>query len=191
MPAEEPVLTFASVADWQRWLSENHSDTPAAWLRLFKKASGKQSITYDEALDTALCFGWIDGLKRSYDSESFIQRFTPRKPKSVWSKRNREHIERLIASERMQPAGLAQVERAKADGRWERAYDGQRDMTVPEDFLIAISKNKKALAFYESLSKANKYAIAWRLQTAKRPETREKRLRAFVQMMRDGKKFHP
>jgi uncharacterized protein YdeI (YjbR/CyaY-like superfamily) len=190
MPAEEPILTLDSQAAWERWLAKNHEKLSAVWLRIFKKASGKQTLTYADALDVALCYGWIDGIMRSYDEESFVQRFTPRKSKSVWSKRNRDHIERLTNEGRMKPAGIAQVDAAKADGRWAAAYDGQKDMEAPADFLAAISKNKKAFAFYESLSRANKYAIAWRLQTAKKPETRERRLKALIQMMKEGKKLH-
>ena len=189
MPTEEPVLTLDGAAAWEKWLAKNHETQPAVWLRMFKKGSGKQTLTYADALDAALCYGWTDGIMRSYDEQSFVQRFTPRKPRSVWSKRNREHIERLIKDKRMKPAGMAQVEAAKADGRWDAAYDGQKDMEVPADFLAAISKNKKALAFYESLSRANKYAIAWRLQTAKKPETRARRLTSLVQMIEEGKKL--
>jgi uncharacterized protein YdeI (YjbR/CyaY-like superfamily) len=190
MPIEEPILTLDGAAAWEKWLARHHDSASAVWLRMFKKGSGKQTLTYADALDAALCYGWIDGIMRSYDEESYVQRFTPRKPKSVWSKRNREHIERLTKEKRMKPAGMAQVQAAKADGRWDAAYDGQKDMEAPADFLAAISKNKQALAFYESLSRANKYAIAWRLQTAKKPETRERRLNALVKMIEQGKRLH-
>jgi uncharacterized protein YdeI (YjbR/CyaY-like superfamily) len=190
MPTDEPILTLDGTPAWEKWLAKHHDSELAVWLRMFKKGSGKQTLTYAEALDVALCYGWIDGIMRFYDEESFVQRFTPRKSKSVWSKRNREHIERLIKEKRMKPAGMAHVEAAKADGRWDAAYDGQKDMEIPADFLAAISTNKKALEFFESLSRANKYAIAWRLQTAKKPETRARRLTALVQMILDGKKLH-
>ena len=190
MPDEEAILTFDGSAAWELWLAKNYQQKGGVWLQMFKKASGKQTLTYDDALDVALCYGWIDGLMRSYDEESFIQRFTPRRPRSVWSKRNREKIERLIQSGRMKLSGTAQVDAAKADGRWEQAYDGQKDMEIPDDFLKALSKSKKAMAFFDALNKANRYAIAWRLQTARKPETRQRRLEALVQMMKDGKKIH-
>ena len=190
MADEVPIVSFESPAEWVRWLGENHEVSPGIWLRMFKKATGKPSINYDEALDGALCFGWIDGQKKTYDEVSWIQKFTPRRPRSTWSKRNREHVERLIAGGQMQEAGRRQVELAKADGRWDNAYDSPKDMEIPADFLKALAKSKKAKRFFDSLNKTNLYAIAWRLQTAKRPETREKRMKAILQMMEDGKKLH-
>jgi uncharacterized protein YdeI (YjbR/CyaY-like superfamily) len=191
MPDTNDVIqAFESQKDWQRWLAKNYSKSNGIWLRFFKKDSGVKSIRYDEALDEALCYGWIDGQLKKYDEKSYIQKFTPRRPKSIWSKRNREHVARLISLGKMREAGLKEIEAAKADGRWEQAYDSPSAMKVPEDFMKELSKNKKAKMFFESLNKANTYAILWRLQTAKKPETREKRMKAILEMLKEGKKFH-
>lgn len=159
-------------------------------MRLFKKDSGVATVTYAEALDEALCHGWIDGQLDKYDDKSWLRKFTPRRPKSFWSKRNIEHVNRLIDAGKMKPAGLKEVEAAKADGRWGRAYDSPSAMQVPDDFLTELSKHKKAQAFFKTLNKANTYAIAWRLQTAKRPETRAKRMQAILAMLKRGEKLH-
>jgi uncharacterized protein YdeI (YjbR/CyaY-like superfamily) len=185
-----PVITCKSQKEWHSWLDKNHSRLNGAWLRFFKKAAAVKSVNYKEALDEALCYGWIDGQANSFDEESWIQKFTPRRAKSIWSKRNIENIARLEKEGRMKPAGLKAVEDAKQDGRWEKAYDAPADMQIPEDFLKALSKNKKAMAFFNSLNKANRYAIGWRLQTAKKPETREKRMKAILEMLKKGEKFH-
>ncbi|HEY6082702.1 MAG TPA: YdeI/OmpD-associated family protein, partial [Chitinophagaceae bacterium] len=148
------------------------------------------SIIYAEALDEALCYGWIDGQLNKHDEDSYLQKFTPRGPKSVWSMRNTEHVKRLGEEGRMKPAGLKQVEAAMADGRWEKAYESPGKITVPEDFLKALSKNKKAKAFFDTLNKVNSYAIAWRLQTAKKAETREKRMKQILEMLSKEQKFH-
>ena len=187
---EMQVLSFASSKEWRKWIQANHAKSNGVWLRFFKKDSGEQSVTYSEALEEALCYGWIDGQANKYDTNSYIQKFTPRRPKSIWSKRNTEKAERLIREGKMKKAGMHQVELAKADGRWQQAYDSPKYMKVPEDFLQRLSKNKKAKTFFDRLNKANQYAIAWRLQTAKRPETREKRLKEILVMMSEGKKFH-
>jgi uncharacterized protein YdeI (YjbR/CyaY-like superfamily) len=184
------IISFKFPKDWASWLAKNHATSRGIWLRLFKKDSGVASVTYAEALDEALCYGWIDGQLEEYDEKSWLRKFTPRRPKSVWSKRNIEHVNRLIADGKMKPAGLKEVEAAKADGRWERAYDSPSAMQVPQDFLIELAKNKKARAFFETLNKANTYAIAWRLQTAKKPETRAKRMQAILAMLKRGEKFH-
>jgi uncharacterized protein YdeI (YjbR/CyaY-like superfamily) len=185
-----PVIPFSSPLEWEQWLKQNHSVSKGIWLQMYKKGSGIASVYYAEALDVALCYGWIDGQLKSVDELAYMQRFTPRRPKSIWSKRNIEHITRLTKEERMKPAGLKEAEAAKNDGRWELAYDPQTSMSVPDDFLSELSKDKKALIFYESLNKANKYAIAWRIQTAKRPETREKRMKEILEMLASGEKFH-
>jgi uncharacterized protein YdeI (YjbR/CyaY-like superfamily) len=185
------TLQFKTAADFRRWLEKNHADSEGIWLRIFKKNSGRPSLTYPEALDEALCHGWIDGLKKSYDELSWIQRFTRRRPRSGWSKLNTQHVERLVKAGVMTPAGMEAVEAAKCDGRWQAAYSAPRDARVPEDFLEALSKNKKAMAFFRSLNKANIYALVYRLQTAKKPETRARRFKLFLQMMREGKRFHP
>jgi uncharacterized protein YdeI (YjbR/CyaY-like superfamily) len=185
-----PILSFKSPNDWANWLAKNHAKSSGLWLRLFKKDSGMATVTYAEALDEALCYGWIDGQLEKYDEKSWLRKFTPRRPKSVWSKRNIEHVNRLVDAGKMKPAGLKEMEAAKADGRWGRAYDSPSAMQVPQDFLAELSKHKKAQIFFETLNKANTYAIAWRLQTAKKPETREKRMKKFIQMLENGEKLH-
>ena len=186
----DEILQFRSPAEFRKWLAANHGQPEGIWLRICKKDSGQPSVTYAEALDEALCFGWIDGQKQRHDDSSWIQKFTPRRRKSGWSKINTQHAERLILAKRMQPAGHAQIEAAKADGRWKAAYDSPSKSTIPEDFLVALRKNPKAYAFFESLNKANLYAIAYRLQTAKKPETRQKRMATILAMMAKGEKFH-
>ena len=186
-----PILTFTSAEDFTSWLAKHHKVSSGIWIRLFKIKSGVPTITYAEALDAALCYGWIDGQKKTYDTESWLQKFTPRRRKSIWSKRNREHIERLDKSGMMKPAGIKEVEAAKADGRWEQAYESSANMTVPADFLNELAKNKKAEAFFKTLNKTNIYSIVWRLQTAKKPETRNKRMKAILEMLKKEEKFHP
>jgi uncharacterized protein YdeI (YjbR/CyaY-like superfamily) len=184
------IHSFQTPKQWRTWLTRHHAQPDGIWLRFFKKASGVKSITYAEALDEALCFGWIDGQLKKCDDESWLQKFTPRRSKSIWSKRNRENVARLLKEKRMTAAGLKEVERARKDGRWEGAYDSPKNMVVPADFLRELRKDKNAYAFFQTLNKANTYAIAWRLQTAKRPETRDKRVRALLQMLAQGKKLH-
>jgi uncharacterized protein YdeI (YjbR/CyaY-like superfamily) len=187
---DRQVHSFTSSKEWRKWLAEHHAQSNGVWLRFFKKDSGKKTFVYAEALEEALCYGWIDGQVNKHDAESYIQKFTPRRARSTWSKRNTAIAERLVQEGKMETAGMQQVELAKADGRWQQAYDSPKNMKVPEDFLEQLSKNKKAKAFFDALNKANQYAIAWRLQTAKKPETREKRLKEILKMMREGKKFH-
>lgn len=171
-------------------MKKNHGSSDGIWLRMFKKETKIPSITYAEALDVALCYGWIDGQKKSESDKAWLQKFTPRRARSMWSKINIGHVERLIKEKRMTPAGLAAFKEAKADGRLDRAYDSAKTMEVPADFLKELKKNKKTYEFFTSLNKANTYAIAWRLQTAKKPETREKRMKALLEMMKQGKKLH-
>jgi uncharacterized protein YdeI (YjbR/CyaY-like superfamily) len=185
-----PVVEFKTQAAWEKWLAKNHAKSQGVWLRMYKKASGVKSVNYVEALDEALCYGWIDGQKNTYDDESFVQRFTPRRARSIWSKRNIGLVERLTEAGKMRPAGQAQIDAAKADGRWAMAYDSHSTMEIPEDFLKALGKNKKARAFFDTLNKTNLYSIAFRLQTAKKPETREKRMKQILEMMKNGEKFH-
>ena len=185
------TLHFKTSADFRRWLEKNHTESDGIWLRISKKDSQEISLTYAEALDQALCYGWIDGQKKPFDKLSWLQKFTPRRPKSGWSKINTQHVERLIQAEAMTPAGMKAVEAAKADGRWEAAYASSRSATPPEDFLQELRKNKKAEAFFKTLNKANVYAIVYRLETAKKPETREKRMKTILAMMEQGKAFHP
>lgn len=185
-----PVKVFADVAKWNAWLLKNHASKPGIWVKLFKKGTKKKSVSRNEALDEALCFGWIDGQSKGFDEISWLQKFTPRRAKSMWSKINREHVARLIKEKRMQPAGLKEIEAAKKDGRWEQAYDSPKNMEVPEDFLKELKKNKKAYEFFKTLNKTNTFAIGWRLQTAKKPETREKRMKVLLEMMKENKKIH-
>jgi uncharacterized protein YdeI (YjbR/CyaY-like superfamily) len=191
MPTDNlPVISFESSAEWEEWLAVNHAQSTGVWIRMFKKATGIASITYAEALDEALCYGWIDGQKNKYDDESWLQRFTPRRASSIWSKINTQHVERLVKAGKMKAAGMKEVEAAKRDGRWQRAYESHKNMSIPEDFLKELEKDAKAGAFFETLNKTNLYAIAFRLQTAKKPETREKRMRAILEMLSKGEKFH-
>lgn len=185
-----PTKSFTSASAWEKWLAANHTKSDGIWLRIFNKESGEKTVTYAEALDEALCYGWIDGQKKKFDSDSWIQKFTPRRARSIWSKRNIEHIERLTKENRMKAAGLKAFEDAKKDGRLESAYDSPSNATPPDDFLKRLEKNKKAKAFFDSLNKTNKYAITWRLQTAKKPETREKRMNIILEMLAKGEKFH-
>lgn len=183
-------IAFKSGKDWKRWLHRHHAESSGIWVRLFKKGTNVESITRTEALDEALCYGWIDGQARRYDEHSYLQRFTPRRSRSIWSKINREHVARLVREKRMQPAGLKEVERAKADGRWDAAYDSPSRMTVPEDFKKALAKNKTAQAFFKTLNRQNTYAICFRLHGAKKAETRERRIAQFVEMLAEGRKIH-
>jgi uncharacterized protein YdeI (YjbR/CyaY-like superfamily) len=184
------ILSFQSSSEFRKWLAANHRQSDGIWLRFFKKHSGEPSLTYAEALDEALCFGWIDGQKQRHDDSSWLQRFTRRRPKSGWSKINTQHAERLVHAGRMKPAGQAEIDAARKDGRWTAAYDSPSNSTIPEDFLAALRRNKKATAFFESLNKANRYAIAYRLQTAKKPETRQKRMEMILAMLARGEAFH-
>jgi uncharacterized protein YdeI (YjbR/CyaY-like superfamily) len=188
--ADLPIIAFASQAIWQQWLELNHAVSHGIWLRFYKKDSGIASVRYAEALDVALCYGWIDAQLKSIDELCYKQHFTPRRKRSIWSKRNIEHIARLTAEGRMKPAGMKQVDAAKADGRWQQAYDPAGTMTLPDDFVNELVKDKNAYAFYESLNKANQYAIAWRIQTAKRPETKAKRMNEILGMLGKGEKYH-
>ena len=186
----EPVLSFASAADWRAWLDAHFATSGPLWLKLHKKQSGLQSVTYAAALDEALCVGWIDSTKQKYDDSSYLQRFGPRKPKSLWSKVNRVHVARLIEAGRMAPAGLEAVEAAKQDGRWEAAYDSPSQQTMPEDFQSALDRHPEARAFFEGLNKTNRYAFIWRIQTAKRAETRAKRIEWAIGLLERQVKLH-
>jgi uncharacterized protein YdeI (YjbR/CyaY-like superfamily) len=188
--SEQPVLRFADPGAFEAWMEANHAEVDGIWIEFAKKGSGHASIVYAEALDVALCFGWIDGQAKSVDEHWYRQRWTPRRARSPWSKRNVAKAEALIAAGRMRPAGHHEVERAKADGRWERAYHGQAAMTVPDDLQAALDADPAAAAFFATLSGQNRYAILYRLQDAKRPETRARRLEQFVQMLRDGETLH-
>ena len=185
-----PTLSFASAAAWEAWLEEHHGEPDGIWIKIAKKGSGIAGVRYPEVLESALCFGWIDGRREALDDRYFLQRFTPRRARSRWSQINRDKAEALIAAGRMRPAGLAEVERAKADGRWAAAYGGQRAMRVPEDLQRELDARPEAAAFFAQLSSQNRYAILYRLHDAKRPETRARRLAQFVAMLEAGETIY-
>ncbi|HYU44283.1 MAG TPA: YdeI/OmpD-associated family protein [Vicinamibacteria bacterium] len=187
---EAPILLLDSLRAWEAWLSKHHAESRGVWLQIEKKAAGRRGLTYAEALEGALCYGWIDSQKRPQDTRSWLQRFGPRRPRSGWSRINTLGAERLIEAGRMKPAGLREVAAARKDGRWQRAYDSPSAATIPADFLQELSRDKKAQSFFEGLNRANVYAIAYRLQTARKPETREKRLRSILAMLARGESFH-
>ena len=186
-----PVAVFASHAAWIAWLTEHHASSTGLWLQIAKRGASLPSVTYEEALLGALAFGWIDGQKAPRDEAWWLQRFTPRRPGSRWSQANRDRAERLIAQGAMRPSGLSQVELARADGRWDRAYDGQRVATVPDDLRAALAANPAAEAFFATLDGANRYAVLYRVQDAKQPETRARRIERFVAMLASGETLHP
>jgi uncharacterized protein YdeI (YjbR/CyaY-like superfamily) len=186
-----PTIFFASAAAWELWLTDHHAASEGVWVRIAKKDVDIASVRYPEVLENALCFGWIDGRREALDARHFLQRFTPRRSRSRWSKINREKAEQLIAQDRMRPAGIVEVERAKADGRWAAAYTGQRSSTVPEDLQRELDARPEAKAFFASLSNQNRYAIVYRLHDAKKAETRARRLAKFVAMLEAGETIHP
>lgn len=184
------ILPFKTQEAFEKWLSQNHDQVDGIWARLYKKASGIKTITYAEALDEALCYGWIDGQTQRHDEKSYLQKFTPRRARSKWSQINKEHVIRLTRLGKMKPSGLSEVEKAKKDGRWDSAYASPKNMVMPEDFLKELSKDTKAAEFFETLSKTNKFAIAFNLQDAKKPETRERRMKKYIGMMKKGEKLY-
>ena len=186
-----PTIFLASAREWEEWLEANHATSPGVWLKIAKKDTGIESVRYPEVLESALCFGWIDGQREALDERYFLQRFTPRQPRSKWSKINREKAERLVPAGRMRPAGLAEVERAKADGRWEMAYESQSRIAVPDDLERELATRPQAKEFFFQLSSQNRYAILYRLEDAKKPETRARRLAKFVAMLEAGETIHP
>lgn len=187
---EIPIRAFKDAEAWGAWLAKNQDNDAGIWMRIAKKASGKKSITYPEAVEVALCHGWIDGLKRPESGTAWLQRFTPRRKKSIWSRINREKALGLIESGKMKPAGLAEIERAQRDGRWDAAYESFKSATMPADLKKELDRHPKAKAFFKTLSKTNSYAILWRLQTAKKPETRAKRMRGFIDRLEKGEAIH-
>ncbi|MDQ0568270.1 uncharacterized protein YdeI (YjbR/CyaY-like superfamily) [Variovorax paradoxus] len=190
VPHDTPV-DCTTAAAWERWLKRHHADAAGVWLRMAKKSSGIASVNHAEALEVALCYGWIDGQRKAEDDKHFLQRFTPRTPRSTWSKINRDKTLRLIEEGHMQPAGLAEVERARTDGRWEAAYDAQSIATVPPDLQAALDANSKAAVFFAKLDSRNRYAVLFRTQGAKKAETRARRIAQFVEMLAKGEKIHP
>ncbi len=188
--AELPIVFFATSEAMESWLEKNHAASEDVRIKFFKKHVKKPCVSHADAIDLALCFGWIDSRSETGDKDTWLHRFTPRGKKSIWSKRNIEHVARLTKEKRMRPSGLAEVEKAKKDGRWANAYDPPSTMNTPADFLKELKKNAKAEKFFGSLNKANLYAIGWRLQTAKKAETRAKRMTLILEMMKKSQKFH-
>jgi uncharacterized protein YdeI (YjbR/CyaY-like superfamily) len=189
VPDDLPIKHFKDQKAWEKWLS-THAAEKGIWLQIAKKDSGIASVNYAEALEVALCHGWIDGQKRGHDGQFFLQRFTPRRPRSLWSKINIAHVERLIAAGRMQAGGLREVEAAKTDGRWNAAYQSFSGMEVPVELAEALKNNSKAKAFFDQLDKTSRYSFCWRVHTAKKPETRLARAQKFVEMLARGEKIH-
>ncbi|GGN28175.1 YdeI/OmpD-associated family protein [Streptomyces fuscichromogenes] len=185
------IVAFESTEAFEAWLGENHAVSPGIWLRLRKKGPGIVALDYAQALDVALCYGWIDSQKARLDDQWWLQRFTPRKPSSRWSKVNRAKVAALTEQGRMRPQGQAEVDRAKADGRWEAAYDGTRTATAPDDLVAALAALPAAAEFFETLDRQNRYAILYRIQDAKRAETRARRIEKYVAMLAKGEKLHP
>ncbi len=185
-----PIIPFPTAADWEAWLEENHATSDGIWLKFAKKSAKVPSVTYEEAVLAALCFGWIDGQGKGFDAEWHIQRFTPRRKRSVWSRINRDRAKALIAEGRMRPAGLAAVDAARADGRWDAAYEPPSTMAVPDDLRAALDQSPAAAEMFESLNKTNRFAILHRVTTAVRPETRRSRIEKFVAMLERGEKIH-
>jgi len=186
----EIIKGFKSKEAWAAWLEKNHRKSPGLWLRLAKKGSPLQSLSYAEALEIALCFGWIDGQKKPESEHAWLQRFVPRSSKSIWSKINREKALLLMANGQMKPAGLEAIENAKQNGRWDSAYDSPSGATVPNDFEAALDANPRARVFFENLDRANHYAFLWRIQTVKRAETRARKIDKFIAMLEKGEKIH-
>ena len=189
--SEEPTLAFVSREAWRAYLEEHHGDTGGVWLKIAKKGRGIETVTHAEALEEALCFGWIDAVRHAHDDDYFLQRFVPRRAKSRWSQVNRDKAERLIASGEMHAAGMAEVEKAKADGRWDAAYEPQSRATVPDDLQAELDARPQAKAFFATLKSQNRYAILYRLRDAKKPETRARRLKQFVEMLERGETLYP
>jgi uncharacterized protein YdeI (YjbR/CyaY-like superfamily) len=186
-----PIVPFASREAWEAWLEEHHTTSDGLWLKIAKKGSGLETVSFAEALDVALCYGWIDSQADSFDDRYWLQRFTPRRSRSKWSKRNREKVMKLIEEGKMKPAGLWEVERAKADGRWDAAYDAPSGATVPDDLRRELEKNDKAREFFATLDSRNRYAILYRIQDAKKPETRARRIENFMAMLSEQRKLYP
>lgn len=184
------IKLFISPDDFASWLAMHYYDSSEVWLQMYKKSSGKTSIIYSEALDVALCFGWIDGIVKKYDEESYIQRFTPRTKNSKWSKVNKEHVARLIREGKMRESGMSAVEAAKKDGRWEAAYDSPKNATFPPEFLALLKEHTAAKQFFDTLSKANRYSLSYRLQNAKKSETKARLMIRFIEMLEKGETFH-
>lgn len=191
IPKPDTILSFKTEAAFEKWLAAHHNSATEIWLKIHKKSSGLETITYHQALDVALCWGWIDGLKKSFDETSFIQRFSPRQKRSMWSAINTDHIARLTKAGRMQPAGIAQVDMAKKDGRWDIAYSGARDMKIPDDLAAALKASKKAQAMYETLTSQNRYALSFRLLNVKTEAARARKVSEYIAMLERGETIYP
>lgn len=185
-----PIIGFESEAAWETWLEANYATSPGIWLKMAKKETGLASINYPQALNVALCFGWIDGQKNKFDESHWLQKFTPRRPKSLWSRVNQEKVAALIEQGKMREAGLKEIERAKADGRWDAAYESQSKISVPDDFQAALNENPEAKAFFDTLNSANRYAILFRITTAKKAETRQRQIEKFIAMLKAKQKLY-
>ncbi|HEY8977925.1 MAG TPA: YdeI/OmpD-associated family protein [Burkholderiaceae bacterium] len=190
MPTEIESTLFRNARAFEAWLKKNHANSDGLWLRIAKRGAAEPSVTYPEAVEIALCWGWIDGQKKGLDEQHFLQRFTPRRARSIWSKINVDKVAALIDAGRMQPPGHAQIEAAKADGRWAQAYDGAKTSTVPDDLVAALAANPPAQAFFATISATNRYAVLWRIQTAVKPETRARRIAQLVDMLARGETVH-
>lgn len=186
-----PVMSFADPLSFERWLDGNCDISPGIRLQIAKKNSGVVTVSYNEALEVALCYGWVDSQKEAFDEKTWLQRFTPRGARSIWSKINKEKAEQLITDGRMKSSGLKAIEEAKKNGNWDKAYESQSIASLPEDFAIELERNPEAKAFYDTLDRQNKYAIVFRIHNAKKQETREKRIRQFIQMLEKGEKIYP
>ncbi|MEO7082525.1 MAG: YdeI/OmpD-associated family protein [Flavobacteriales bacterium] len=189
-PDNRPILIFETAQDWDAWLAQHGGNSPGIFIKMAKKASGVLSVNYAEALEVALCHGWIDAVRNRFDDTYFLQKYTPRGPRSIWSEINKKKVQRLIKAKLMQPAGLATVKRAKENGQWERAYAPARSITIPPELEAALKKNKKAAVFFKTLKASNRYAILHRLHTAKKEETRVRRLALFMGMLERGETIH-
>jgi uncharacterized protein YdeI (YjbR/CyaY-like superfamily) len=190
MANELPIMFFESEDAWAQWLEDNYATSQGLWLKIAKKGVDQPSVYYPEALNVALCYGWIDGQKGKFDDEYWLQKFTPRRAKSVWSRVNTDKVTELIAQGKMREPGLKEIERAKADGRWDAAYESQSKIVVPEDFQAALDANPEAKEFFEQLNSVNRYAILYRITTAKKPETRQKNIQKFIDMLKAREKLH-
>jgi uncharacterized protein YdeI (YjbR/CyaY-like superfamily) len=191
IPTDLPLLLVESQSAWEDWLGQNHAEAKGVWLQIAKKGQGVVSVSYAEAVAGGLCYGWIDGQKKAYNEQFYLQRFTPRRPNSIWSKVNVAKATELIESGRLAPSGLAEVERAKADGRWQAAYAPQSADEIPADLQTALDAHPQAQAFFAQLNKVNRYAFCFRVQTAKKPQTRQARIQKFIAMLENGEQFYP
>jgi uncharacterized protein YdeI (YjbR/CyaY-like superfamily) len=185
-----PIIAFDTEESWTAWLEENHATVQGLWLKIAKKGSVQSTVLYPAALMVALCFGWIDGQKQKFDDDFWLQKFTPRRPKSIWSRINRDKVNELIEQGKMRPAGQREIDLAKADGRWDAAYESQSRITVPDDFQAALDQNPDAQAFFDQLNSSNRYAMLFRITTAKKPATRQKHIDKFIAMLNANEKIH-